>query len=123
VFTKQVKRYIDIIFNHYEDFKVTYEKVLRQKIELGLLRRIKCDIASKHEISKKDIEGIAILDSYNIKSDLKDNGLLQRALNDWENLGDDYSAKLFLKTNVLDSTFFMHYRDTAVLVKEYRKNN
>jgi hypothetical protein len=123
VFTDQVKRYVDIVFNHYEDFKKTYEKVIKQKIELGLLRRIRCEIASKNKISKRDIEGIAVLDSYNIKSDLKDNGLLQRALNDWANLGKDYSAKLFLKTNVLDSTFFMDYQDTANLVKEYRRNN
>jgi len=123
VFTKQVKRYVDIVYNNYEDFKKTYEKVLKQKIELGLLRRIRCDIAPINKITKKDIEGIAVLDSYNIKSDLNDNGLLQRALKDWESLGNDYSAKLFLKTNVLDSTFFMDYRSTANLVEEYRRNN
>ena len=123
VFTKQVKRYVDIVYNHYEDFRVTYEKVIKQKIKLRLLRRIKCDIAFKEDVTKKDIEGIVILDSYNIKSDLKDNGLLQRALKDWENLGDDYNAKLFLKTNVLDSTFFMDYQETSELVKEYRGNN
>jgi len=123
VFTKQVKRYVDIVFNHYGDFKETYEKVIQQKIELGLLRRIKCEIASKNEITKKDIEGIAVLDSYNIKSDLKDNGLLQRALKDWKNLENEYKAKLFLKTNVLDSTFFMDYQETADLVKVYRGNN
>ena len=123
VFTKQVKRYVDIVYNHYEDFRVTYEKVIKQKIKLRLLRRIKCDIAFKEDVTKKDIEGIAILDSYNIKSDLKDNGLLQRALKDWENLGDDYKAKLFLKTNVLDSTFFIDYQETIELVKEYRRNN
>ncbi|MHA1920828.1 MAG: hypothetical protein ACTSWX_13855 [Promethearchaeota archaeon] len=123
VFTKQIKRYVNIVYNHYGDFKETYEKVLKQKIDLGLLRRIRCEIASKNKISKRDIEGIAILDSYNIKSDLKDNGLLQRALKDWENLGDDYKAKLFLKTNVLDSTFFIDYQETIELVKEYRRNN
>ena len=114
---------MNIVYNHYEDFKETYEKVIKQKIKLGLLRRINCDIASKNEIPKKYIEGIAVLDSYNIKSDLKDNCLLQRALKDWKDLGDKFSAKLFLKTNVLDSTFFMDYKETAALVKEYRKNN
>jgi len=123
VFTQQIKRYVNIVFNHYEDFKATYDKVIKQKIKLRLLRRIKFEIASKNEISKKNIEGIAILDSYNIKSDLKDNGLLQRALRDWKNLGNDYSAKLFLKTNVLDSTFIMDYQDTVDLIEEYRGNN
>jgi len=123
VFTNQVKRYIDLVFNHYDHFKKTYEEVLKQKIMLRLLRRIKCDIASKNEILKKDIEGLVILDSYNIKSDLRDNGLLQRALKDWENLGEEYRANLFLKTNVLDSTFFMDYQETDNLVKKYQKNN
>ncbi|MFW6130192.1 MAG: hypothetical protein ACOC56_03335 [Atribacterota bacterium] len=123
VFTKQIKIYVNIVYNHYGDFKETYEKVIKQKIKLRLLRPIQCEIASKEDISKKNIKGIAVLDSYNIKSDLKDNGLLQRALTDWKNLGNEYSAKLFLKTNVLDSTFFMDYQDTANLVKEYRRNN
>jgi len=57
VFTNQVKRYIDLVHDKYEDFKSTYEEVLKQKIKLGLLRRIKCNIASKNEISKRDIEG------------------------------------------------------------------
>jgi len=123
VFTNQVKRYIDLVYDKYEDFKSTYEKVLKQKIKLRLLKRIECDIASKNEISKRDIEGIVILDNYNIKSDLKDDGLLHRALKDWANLGDKYNAKLFLKTNVLDSTFFMDYQKTANLIKKYRRNN
>ena|GEM_PF-1656518 len=123
VFTNQVKRYIDLVYDKYEDFKSTYEKVLKQKIKLRLLRRIEYNIASKNEISKRDIEGIVILDNYNIKSDLKDDGLLQRALKDWANLGDRYNAKLFLKTNVLDSTFFMDYLETEYLIKKYKRNN
>jgi len=123
VFTDQVKRYIDLVHDKYEDFRSTYEGVLKQKIKLGLLRRIECNIASKNEISKRDIEGIVILDNYNIKSDLKDDGLLHRALKDWANLGDKYNAKLFLKTNVLDSTFFMDYQKTANLLKKYKRNN
>ncbi len=123
VFTKQVKRYIDLVYDMYEDFKATYEEVLKQKIKLRLLRRIDCKIASKSEISKRDIEGIVILDNYNIKIDLKDDGLLHRALKDWASLGDEYSAKLFLKTNVLDSTFFMDYQKTANLLKKYKRNN
>jgi len=123
VFTNQVKRYVDLVHDKYEDFRSTYERVLKQKIKLGLLRRIECNIAPKNEISKRDIEGIVILDNYNIKSDLKDDGLLQRALKDWTNLGDKYTAKLFLKTNILDSTFFMDYQETANLVKKYKRNN
>ncbi|NQT80762.1 MAG: hypothetical protein HQ555_10290 [Candidatus Aminicenantes bacterium] len=123
VFTKQVKRYIDLVYDKYEDFKSTYERVLKQKIQLRLLKRIECNIASKSEISKRDIEGIIVLDNYNIKSDLKDDGLLHRALRDWKKLGDKYSAKLFLKTNVLDSTFFMNYQKTDNLLKKYKRNN
>lgn len=44
----------------------------------------------------------------------KADGLLNLALKDWEKLGDEYNAKLFLKTNVLDSTFFMGYQETAI---------
>ena len=123
VFTKQVKRYIDLVYDHYEDFRLTYEEVLKQKIKLGLLKRIECNIALKSEISKRDIEGIVVLDNYNIKSDLKDDGLLHRALEDWAILGDTYNAKLFLKTNIFDSTFFMDYQKTATLLKKYKRNN
>lgn len=121
VFTHQVKPYIDTVYNHYEHFRITYEKVIKQKIELGLLRRISCEIDT--EVSKKEIQGIVILDNYNIKSDLKDDGLLHRALDDWTKLGDDYSAQLFLMTNVLDSTFFMDYGESKDLVANYTKNN
>lgn len=126
VFTRQVKRYIDLIFKHYEHFRITYDEVIKQKIKLRLLKRIKGNIALKDEISKSDIEGIVILDNYNIRSDLKDNGLLNRALKDWEklrNLSGEYNAKLFLKTNILDSTFFMDYQRTANLLKKYKRNN
>jgi len=126
VFTRQVKRYINLIFKHYEHFRITYEEVIKQKIKLRLLKRIKGNIASKDEISKKDVEGLVILDNYNIRSDLKDNGLLNRALKDWEKLrkfSDEYNAKLFLKTNILDSTFFMDYQETANLLKKYKKCN
>ncbi len=126
VFTNQVKRYVDLVYDEYEDFKSTYEKVLKQKIKLRLLRRIACNIASKKEISKRDIEAIVILDNYNIKSDLKDDGLLHRALEDWKELrklSDDYNAKLFLKTNILDSTFFMDDLKTEYMLKKYKRCN
>ena len=123
VFTDQVKRYIDLVYDKYEDFRITYKEVLKQKITLGLMKPIDCDIALKNEISKRDIEGIVILDNYDIRYDLKDDGLLHRALKDWANLGDKYNAKLFLKTNVLDSTFFMDDLETEYLIKKYRRNN
>ena len=123
VFTNQVRRYVDLVYDEYEDFKATYDLVLKQKIKLGLLKPIKCKIASKSEIKKRDIEGIVILDNYNIKSDLKDDGLLHRALKDWASLGDEYNAKLFLKTNILDGTFFMDYQKTDNLLKKYKRNN
>lgn len=127
VFTKQVKRYIDLVYDKYEDFRSTYERVLKQKIKFGLLKQIKCNIVSKGEITKKDIEGIVVLDNYNIKNDLKkDDSLLHRALEDWNKLreiSDDYNVKLFLKTNVLDSTFFMDYQETGNLLKKYKRNN
>ena len=97
--------------------------MLKQKIKLGLLKRIECNIALKSEISKREIEGIVVLDNYNIKSDLKDDGLLHRALKDWTRVKDKYNAKLFLKTNVLDSTFFMDDLETEYLLKKYKRNN
>ena len=126
VFTEQVKRYIDLVHDKYEAFRLTYKEVLKQKNELGLLKQIECDIALESEISKRDIEGIVVLDNYNIKNDLKEDGLLHRALEDWKKLrklSDDYNTKLFLKTNVLDSTFFMDYQKTDNLLKKYKRNN
>ena len=126
VFTNQVKRYTDLVYDKYKDFQYTYTEVLKQKVKLRLLKPIKCEIAPKSEIKKSDIEGLVILDNYNIKSDLKDNGLLNRALKDWKKLqeiSDDYNVNLFLKTNVLDSTFFMDYQKTDNLLKKFKRNN
>ena len=119
----QLRQYIDIVFEHYGSFMATYTEVISQKIKLSLLKRINCQIAPKKEISKKDIKGVAILDNYNIKSDLKPNGLLHRALKDWANQSDNYSFELFLKTNVLDSTFFRDYLGAEELLTEYKANN
>ena len=110
------------VYENYEDFKSSYTKVLQQKIELEFLKPIECSIAPKAAISKKDIEGIAVLDNYDIKRELKDRGLVQRALKDWDSLGDEYNAKLFFKTNVLDPIFFMDYQIAANLIREYRRN-
>ncbi len=122
VFT-QLKQYIDIVFEHYGPFMETYTKVIDQKIKLGLLKRIKFNIVPEEKISKKDIKGVVILDNYNIKSDLRPNGLLHRALNDWANQPDGYSFELFLKTNVLDSTFFHDYCGAEALLTKYKANN
>ena len=119
----QLRQYIDIVFEHYDSFMTTYAEVISQKIKLSLLKRINCQIAPKKEISKKDIKGVVILDNYNIKGDLKPNGLLHRALKDWANQSDNYSFELFLKTNVLDSTFFRDYLGAEELLTEYKANN
>jgi len=123
VFTRQLKRYIDLVYEKYEDFVETYAEVLRQKVALGLLKPIDCKFAHKNEISKKDIYGIAILDNYNIKSDLKTIGLLGRALRDWVKIGSEYTTRLFLKTNVLDSTFFFDRNEAERFLDKYKACN
>jgi hypothetical protein len=123
VFTRQLKRYIDLVYEKYDDFVETYSEVLRQKVDLGLLKPIDCNWAQKHEISRKDIEGIAILDNYNIKSDLKASGLLGRAIRDWAKIGSEYATKLFLKTNVLDNTFFLDYNEASTFLDRYKACN
>ena len=123
VFTRQLKRYIDLVYDKYEDFVETYTEVFRQKVDLGLLKPVDCKFAHKSEISKKDIEGIAILDNYNIKSDLKTNGLLGRALCDWAKIGGEYTTKLFLKTNVLDSTFFFNHHEAKTFLGRFKSCN
>jgi len=120
VFTRQLTRYIDLVYDKYEDFAETYSEVLRQKTNLGLLKAVDCKMATKDEISKKDIEGIVILDNYNVKSDIRQNGLLCRAAHDWSKVGSEYTTKLFLKTNVLDSTFFLNRSETESLLKKYK---
>lgn len=123
VFTRQLKRYIDLVYEKYDDFVETYTEVLRQKVSLRLLRTIDCNLAKKEEISIKDIEGIAILDNYNIKSDLKADGLLGRAIRDWAKMGDKYTTKLFLKSNVLDGTFFFTRDKARTLLNRYKACN
>lgn len=121
----QTKRYIDILYKRdiYEHFRITYEKVLRQKIELGLLKAVRGHIASYDEISRDDVKGVVVLDNYNIKSDFSNDGLLHRAIKDWNEVGKDYDIKLFLKTNVLDSTFFMDMNETEKILRRYKECN
>lgn len=123
VFTRQLKKYIDLVYEKYEDFVETYKEVLKQKVSLGLLKPIDCKIALKSEISKKDVEGLVILDNYNIKSDLKPNGLLSRALRDWSKIEGNYTTKLFLKSSVLDSTFFLDCLEAKRLLNKYKSCN
>ena len=94
-------------------------------MKLSLLVKRKYPIAPKNKnITRKDIKGVVILDNFNIRSDLKKNGqLLYRALNDWANQSNVYSFKLFLKTNVLDSTFFLDYSGAKELLTRFRENN
>jgi len=121
----QVSRYIDDLYEEdtYERFAETYRYVMDQKIELGLLRKISGDIVPFGEITKKDIEGIVILDDYDIKAELKPKSLLMRALKNWSEVGSEYNLKLFIKTNVLDSTFFLNRKEAAALLVRYKKSN
>lgn len=104
----QIEEYLNILRNNYDDFKMTYEGILDQKIKLSLLdRRNKSEIASRDPGAEK-IEGIVVLDNYNIRSDR-----LKRAVTNWADTDNPYGIKLFLKTNVFDERFFMT-RDQAI---------
>lgn len=122
----QTARYIDLVYDKketYERFRATYQKVVDQKNKLRLLKKIDCQIASWEKISKKDILGLVVLDNFNIKGDLKKNGLFERAINDWNRVGEGYNIQFFLKTNVFDSTFFMNKIDAENLLKKYQVCN
>ena len=122
----QTAKYIDLIYDNkkiYESFRSTYQNVVEQKKKLRLLRRIDCQIAPWDKISKKDILGLIVLDNFNIKGDLKKNGLLERAIKDWADAGESYNMKFFLKTNVFDSTFFIDKLQTKALLNNYRRCN
>ena len=81
----QLRNYIDIVYKNYDSFVETYTKVISQKIELKLMKKINYRFVPQKDISKKHIKGVVILDNYNIKNDLRQNGLLYRALKDWSN--------------------------------------
>ncbi|MFC2165396.1 hypothetical protein ACFLT2_10435 [Acidobacteriota bacterium] len=121
----QITRYIDILIEReaYERFAETYRYVKDQKVKLRLLRKISGDIAPFNEIRKKDIGGIVILDNYNIKSDIKPDGLLGRAIKNWDEVGSEYDLKLYVKTNVLDGAFFLDRNEAGMLLERYKKNN
>ncbi|MDD5736795.1 MAG: hypothetical protein PHH20_00710 [Candidatus Omnitrophica bacterium] len=123
VFSGQTKRYIDIVYDKYDDFMSTYKNVLEQKVKLGLLKTIDCKFARKEEISKKDIMGVVVLDNYNIRSDLKQDGLLGRAIDDWAKMSSEYTVRLFLKTNILDDTFFINRTEAGHLLSKFKKCN
>lgn len=120
----QICNYIDLLVKEsvYNDFAATYAKILKQKIELRLLREIRCDIAPFSQISKNDLEGVVVLDNYNIKSDIKGGRLLGRALDNWAGYGE-YNLKLFLKTNVLDDSFFIDRNEATKRLKDYQLCN
>lgn len=121
----QITRYIDILMEQkpYERFAGTYRYIKDQKVELGLLNKISGNIALFTEIRKKDIEGVVILDNYNIKSDIKPEGLLAKAIKNWGEVGSGYNLSLFLKTNVLDSAFFLNREEAGALLDRFKKNN
>jgi hypothetical protein len=68
---------------------------------------------------------VVILDNYDIKIDLKDAGLLEKAVNNWSKVNkiSTHRISLFLKTNVLDSAFFMDINRTKNLLKKYKECN
>ena len=103
----QTKKYIDILWEHYDEFQKTYEQILEQKIELGLLDRKNRKEITDRPLSKEEIEGIVVLDNYNLRS-----SRLKSALeNDWAKIGNVYDIKLFLKTNTLNDNFFWKYEE------------
>lgn len=103
----QTKEYIDILWEHYDEFRLTYKQILEQKIELGLLdRKNKKEITGK-PLVKEEIEGIVVLDNYNLRS-----ARLKSALeNDWAKIGNAYNIKLFLKTNTFNYNFLWNYEE------------
>lgn len=108
VFSGQVNKYMKIIMDNYDEFKATYDLILKQKVKLGLIdRRNKGAIIAKDSPDIK-IEGIAILDNYNIRSKF-----LKRALLDWRNIDNRQNTKLYLKTNVLNNPFLMNYEEAS----------
>ena len=90
----QAKRYLDDLIKEevYEDFRVTYECVLKQKKGLGLFKGVDC---------------------------------LERAIKDWEEVKRSCGCKisLFLKTNILDDTFFMDLDEAKHLLEKFKQCN
>lgn len=109
----QTKDYLDILWEYYDDFRDTYSLILNQKIQLRLLdRKNKGEIAEKSGLSRDKIEGIVILDNYNLLSNR-----LRKSLKDWKQVNKFHNIKLFLKTNTLDSRFFQSYEQAQKLFK------
>jgi len=103
VFT-QTKDYINILWDHYDDFQVTYNLILKQKIELGLLVNKNISEIGDRPANKKEIEGLVVLDNYNLRS-----SLLKSGLDDWSRIHGFYNIKLFLKTNTLNDNLCWNY--------------
>ena len=103
----QTKEYIDILWEHYDEFQQTYEQILEQKIELGLLDRKNRKKITNKPSSKEEIEGVVVLDNYNLRS----SRLKSAVENDWAKIGNAYNIKLFLKTNTFNDNFFWNYEE------------
>ena len=102
----QTKGYLDTIREHYGYFQTTYNLILEQKIKLGLLdRRNNGKIADKIQ-GKGSIEGIVVLDNYNLRS----SRLESAVKNDWAKVCGSHKIKLFLKTNTFDNRFMWDYQ-------------
>ncbi len=107
VFT-QTKDYIDILWDHYDDFLATYSSILEQKINLGLLDRKNRNEIINKPASKKAIEGLVVLDNYNLRS-----SRLKSALSDWSRIQGSYNLKLFLKTNTFNDNFLLNNEEVC----------
>lgn len=117
----QTQGYIDIIWDNYAHFKLTYEKVLEQKKTLHLIKKAPYQIAPQSMISKADIQGVVVLDNYNIRSDLKKGGKLSMSIENWRSIDKLHSIKLFLKTNIFDEIFFLDCNAASVILESFKK--
>lgn len=104
----QTKEYLDIIRKYYDNFQITYNLILDQKIKLGLLAKKNSGKIADKTSGKNSIEGIVILDNYNLRS-----SHLEKAVkNDWKKVHNSHNIKLFLKTNTFDNRFMWKYQKT-----------
>jgi hypothetical protein len=123
VFT-QLKKYIDLFYERYEKCVRIYDTLIRQKRDLGILEGAEVSFVEPGRVEKRHIKGLVVLDNYNIVTgDLEGEGSLSRALDDCENTSNDYDISLMLKTNVLDSAFFVGLRQARGTLQEFMSAN
>src|SRR3989338_5782893 len=106
--------------NHYIDNRIIYKpgdivvidrQVTHGRARIDLLGLKKMNNGKLSfvvfELKKKEIEGIIVLDNYNLRS-IRLKSALEK---DWANIHDSYNIKLFLKTNTFDDNFFWNYEE------------